>query len=56
MKQELCAQVHPPPIISNGNSLTISITSAYDDYNMATGFDFEAQYSLLDSSKICRQF
>lgn len=43
--QEICTNKHPPPIVSEGNSLTISL-SLEDDYSYS--FDLKAYYTVID--------
>ncbi|KAJ6633725.1 Cubilin like, partial [Pseudolycoriella hygida] len=44
--REICVEGHPPPIMSNGNALTLSIVSQF----ASTNFKFIASYSTLDNT------
>lgn len=46
--KDICVDKHPPPIISTGNSLTISVYKN-DSYH---AFIFKAYYSTLDNSEL----
>lgn len=54
IRQEICSNRHPPPIVSNGNALTISLSNSTGlDYPFA--FDFKAHYSVLDNGSFINE-
>lgn len=45
---EICANKHPPTIVSEGNSLTIALDVVADN-DFAFTFDLKAAYSVIDN-------
>lgn len=48
---EICSSTHPPTIISEGNSLTLSLGETVEN-DYAFTFDLKASYSVIDSGKL----
>lgn len=46
---EICSSTHPPTIISEGNSLTLSLDETVEN-DYAFTFDLKASYSVIDSA------
>lgn len=49
MTHEICGGPHPPPIVSSGNALTLSLTGIQSDE--ISSYHFEARYSVVDNCK-----
>lgn len=47
---EICSSKHPPPIISEGNSLTIALDETVEN-DFAFTFDLKAYYTVIDNGK-----
>lgn len=48
---EICANKHPPTIVSEGNSLTIALDVVAEN-DFAFTFDLKAAYSVIDNGNI----
>lgn len=55
LKTEICTQSHPPPIYSNGNSLTITLSNVLP-FTVPAIDRFEAQYSVIDNGSLILVF
>lgn len=49
MTHEKCGGPHPPPIVSTGNAVTLSLTGIQSDE--ISSYHFEARYSIVDNCK-----
>lgn len=52
---EICSSTHPPTIISEGNSLTLSLGETVEN-DYAFTFDLKASYSVIDSGMFLDTF